>query len=208
MISSDRNRASPRLAGEKAGERALKGWLGPGGERPPRDRPRDIMMIGTFNPKTLVTVHAAGASRPDWRNDDPTPSRVLSTNGKDARVEGECRGRNLYTAGSYCPLEWEPAPASVILARADYAVWWEALYQLARTVELTRFSVLPPRAAAAPWFGDKDDGGDVIHVLPGEPLLHLPLAPTRGRMVSPFRRPSNGAVRYPLEDGKPHEASR
>lgn len=172
----------------KAGDRALRGWFGPGGERPARDRPRDVMMVGTFNPKVLVTVHAIGASRPDWRNDDPKPGRVLSTNGKDAKVEGECRGRNLYTAGSYCPLEWDPSPVSIIQARADYVVWWEALNRLTATVELTRFTLLPPRAAVAPWLGDQDVGGKIIHVPPTGPLVHLPLAPERGKMLSPYRR--------------------
>lgn len=185
----------PKAGWGKAGDRALHGWFGPGGVRPARDKPRDMLMVGTFNPKVLVTVHAMAASRPDWRDDDPTPGRVLSTNGKDARVEGECRGRNLYTAGSYCPLEWDPSPVSIIQARADYVVWWEALDKLAATVELARFKLLPPRAAVAPWLGDRDAGGKVIQVPPTGPLVHLPLAPERGRMLSPYRQRSTVANR-------------
>ena len=150
-----------------------------------RDKPRDMLMVGTFRPKTLVTVHAAGASRPDWRDEEPTPGRVLATNGRDAKVEGKCEGRNRYSAGSYCPLEWDPLPVSIIQARADYVVWWEALDQLARTVELDRFKLLRPRAAVTPWFGEKDAGGSVFHVPPTGPLEKLPLAPQR---LSPYRR--------------------
>ncbi|WP_445490221.1 hypothetical protein [Rhodopseudomonas sp. RCAM05734] len=178
----------PKAGWGKAGDRALRGWFGPGGERPQRDRPRDVMMVGTFNPKVLVTVHAMGASRPDWREDDPMPGRVLSTNGKDAMVEGKCEGRNRYSAGSYCPLEWDPSPLSIIQARADYVVWLEALHDLAASVELTKFTLLPPRAAVAPWFGDKDAGGRVIHVPPVGPMVRLPLVPARGKMLHPFRR--------------------
>jgi hypothetical protein len=187
---------APKAGWGKAGDRALKGWFGPGGERPRRDKPRDIMMVGTFNPKTLVTVHAAGASRPNWRDDDPMPSRVLSTNGKDAKVEGECKGRNLYTAGSYCPLEWRPLPMSIIQARADYVVWWESLNQLASTVELQRFTLLPPHAPATPWLGEQSGIGTVIHSPPSGPLVHLPLAPERGRMLHPFRRSAAGPVEH------------
>lgn len=123
---NDFKRYQPRTlkAGwSKAGDRALRGWFGPGSERLQRDRPHEIMMIGTFHPKTLVTVHAAGASRPSLDDDDPKPVRVLSTNGKNAKVEGECEALDRYSAGSHCPLDWIPSPTSVILARADYVVW-------------------------------------------------------------------------------------
>lgn len=178
----------PQVSRGKAGERALRGWFGPEGARAPVDRPRNIMMIGTFHPKTLVTVHAAGASRPDWRDDEPKPSGVLSTNGKNAKVEGRCEARDRYSPGSYCPLEWDPSSTSVILRRPDYVVWWEALDQLARAVELQKFILLPPRAAASPWFGEIDVGGNVIHVQSIGPLLHLPLVPKREPALAPYRR--------------------
>jgi hypothetical protein len=184
----------PKVGWGKAGDRALKGWFGPGGERPARDRPRDMMMVGSFFPKTLVTVHAMAASRPDWRDKDPAPHKVMSDNGRDVRVEGRCEGRNRYSAGSFCPLKYEPSPESVVLARADYVVWLEALHELAATVELTRFTLLPPRAAVAPWFGGSDAGGRVIHVPPSGPLEHLPLVPERGRMLSPYRRRPSVAI--------------
>ncbi|GEM_PF-3285256 len=186
---------TPKFGWGKAGDRALRGFFGPGGERPLRDRPRDIMMIGTFHPKTLVTVCAAGGKRPDWRDEEPKPQRMLSANGKEM-IEGKCEGRNRYSLGAYCPLDWQPSPTTVILARADYAVWWEALSQLAATVGLEKFILLPPSAPAAPWFGEVDGGGEVIPVAPNEPMVHLPLAPRRGRMLSPYRHPHAGPVRH------------
>jgi hypothetical protein len=198
---------TPKAGWGKAGDRALRGWFGPGGERPLKDRPRDIMMIGTFQPKTLLTVHAAGASRPDWRDEEPKPTRVLSTNGKNAKVEGKCEARDRYSLGAFCPLEWDPSPTSVILARADYVVWWEALQQIAETVELTRFTLLPPAAPAEPWFGEVDNVGEVITAPPEGPVLHLPLTPTRGRMLAPFRRPGAGQVYHLMENGKFREGA-
>ncbi len=97
---------------------------------------------------------------------------------------------------------------SVIMGRANYAVWWQALDQIARTVELSKFTLLPPSAAAAPWLGDVDNVGEVIHVPPGAPLVHLPLVPERGRMLSPFRRKPAGPVRYPLDEANTREVSR
>lgn len=191
----------PKASWGKAGDRALRGWFGPGGERPQRDRPRDIMMIGTFHPKTLVTVHAAGASRPPLDDEDPMPVRVLSTNGKNAKVEGKCEGRDRYSAGSHCPLDWLPSPTSVILARADYVVWWEALSAIAETVELEKFILLPPRAAAMPWFGEADAVGEIIPAQSEADMLHLPLKPERGRMLSPFRRPASGPARHLMANG-------
>jgi len=184
----------PKASWGKAGDRALRGWFGPGGERPLRDKPRDMLMVGTFRPKTLVTVHAAGASRPDWRDEDPRPSRVLSTNGKDAKVEGKCEGRNRYAAGAYCPLEWDPHPVSIIQARADYVVWWEALDQLAKTVELTKFRLLPPRAAIAPWFGEMEKAGKLLRTSPSELMQQLPLVPARSRLLHSYQRSKLSAV--------------
>jgi hypothetical protein len=71
------------------------------------------MMIGTFYPKTLVTVCAAGGKRPDWRDEEPKPQRMLSANGKEM-IEGECEGRNRYSLGAYCPLDWQPSPTTVV----------------------------------------------------------------------------------------------
>lgn len=200
---------APKAGWGKAGDRALRGWFGPGGERPLRDKPRNILAVRTFNPKVLVTVHAAAANRPDWRADEPRPGRIMSTNGRDVLVEGgRCEAKNRYSAGSFCPLAWDPLPMTIIDARADYLVWHDALHRLAATVELDRFVLLPPRAPATPWLGGEGDDGQVIHVPPDAPLTHLPLAPTRDRTLAPKRRPNAGPVYHLMENGKMVEASR
>ena len=198
---------TPKAGWGKAGDRALRGWFGPGGERPQRDRPRDVMMVGTFHPKTLITVHAAGASRPPWSDEDPKPVRVLSTNGRNPKVEGRCEARDRYSSGAYCPLDWLPSPTSVILSRADYVVWWEALSSIAETVQLERIELLPPRAPAMPWFDSSEEGGQVLPTSSGAEMLHLPLSPARGRMLSPFRRSTGGPVHHLVKDGKAVTAS-
>jgi hypothetical protein len=164
------------------------------------------MMIGTFNPKMLVTVSAAGSKRPDWRDSEPKPGRVLSSNG-NVKVEGRCEGKNRYSAGSFCALEWSPSPTEIILARADYVVWWQTLVHLAETVELAKFKLLPPAAAAEPWFGEVDNVGEVIPMPPDGALLHLPLTPERGRMLAPFRRAAAGPVYHVMENGKFREGA-
>jgi hypothetical protein len=168
--------------------------------------PSPGMMIGTFHPKTLVMVSAAGSKRPDWRDAEPRPARVLSSNG-NVKVEGNCEGKNRYSAGSFCSLEWSPSPTEIILARADYVVWWQTLVHLAETVELAKFKLLPPAAAAEPWFGEVDNVGEVIPVPPTGPLLHLPLTPERGRMLAPFRRAASGPVYHLMENGKFREGA-
>lgn len=198
---------TPKAGWGKAGDRALRGWFGPGGERPQRDRPRHIMMVGTFHPKTLITVHAAGASRPPLDDEDPKPVRVLSTNGKNAKVEGSCEGRDRYSAGAYCPLDWLPSPTSVILSRADYVVWWEALNAIAETVVLEKIELLPPRAPALPWFDTAELVGQVFSNAPAAGALQLPLTPSRGRMLSPFRRSASGPVHHLVKNGSAVTAS-
>lgn len=183
------------------GKKTKSGWTDKrtGKWREVENRPRDMLMVGVFRTKALVTMHAVQGTRPDWRDDPPLPYPIRAEKGPNARIVGECRGKNLYAAGSYCPLQWDPSPVSIITARAEYAVWWEALNKLAETVELSKFVALPPRAPAAPWFGEVEDSGCIIHVPPHGPLNRLPLAPTRGRMLAPFQRPAAGSVRYPLE---------
>jgi hypothetical protein len=71
-------------------------------------------MVGALRTAALVTMHAARGGRPDWFEDPPRPEMVQAPNGPNAMVVGEYRGRNLYTAGSYCPLKWSPSPLSSV----------------------------------------------------------------------------------------------
>jgi hypothetical protein len=80
-------------------------------------------MVNTINLSALVTRHAIKGSRPDWWDEQPVAQRTPAKNGGNAAIIGECKGKNVYTTGSYCPLQWSPSPASVIASRAEYALW-------------------------------------------------------------------------------------
>lgn len=63
---------------------------------------------------------------------------------------------NTYAAGSYCPLAFRPAVASIITARAEYLAWRWALGELAETLagRLSDIEPLRPSALWLPWHGD------------------------------------------------------
>lgn len=190
----------------KAGDKALKAWWGPKGASRIEDRPRDVLMVGGLRTSALVTMHAVKGTRPDWIEDSPEPKFVPALKGSNAMIVGECKGRNLYTAGAYCPLRWEPSPLSIVSSRAEYAAWHHGLTVLAGTLQLAKFIALPPKASATPWLDDigNETRHEVRPVMP-TPYNHvgawgtLPLAPSRGRMGPPLRVQKAGPVRYPLE---------
>lgn len=159
------------------------------------NRPRDVLMLGTLRPAALVTQHAIRANRPDWFNQEPRPQMVPALKGPNARIEGECKGRNLYSTGSYCPLQWEPSPASVILARADYAAWWNGLNTLADSLVLDKFIALHPTAPPTPWIEPDEPEMTILHV-PTSPFQgSYGLTPERPRAGPPLRMPKAGPAR-------------
>lgn len=185
----------------RAGDRALRGMFGPGAEKPLPDRRRDMLLVETFRPDVLVASHAQMANRPTSWDETPWPMKIMADKGKHAKVDGNCEGKNKYSLGSSCPLQYLPSAESVIRARAEYCVWWEGLNDLVETLELVDHILLPPSAPALPWFGETDEVGKVI-VRPSDgATLHLPLTPTRGRMLSPFRRRAAGPVHHLVKDG-------
>lgn len=159
------------------------------------NRPRDVLMLNTLPTAALVTQHAVRASRPDWFNQEPRPHMVPALKGPNARIEGECRGRNLYSAGSYCPLEWEPSPVSVIMARVDYAVWWSGLNTLADTLVLEKFTALHPTAPPTPWIDDDEPEPTILHTPPAPFRGSYGLFPERPRAGPPPRLSKAGPVR-------------
>ncbi len=199
----ERRKTSPRMPNAswgKAGERAVRAFWGEGAERPVRDRPRDVLMVGSLRPSVLVTMHAIRGSRPDWIEETPQPSMVQALKGPNAMIVGECKGRNLYTIGSYCPLRWEPSPLSILSSRADYVAWHKGLVTLAETLDLKKFVVLPPKASATPWWNEQEDNSNLVPVLPTSTndvrrWGTLPLAPERERMGAPLRVKKASAVR-------------
>lgn len=192
-----------------AGRKALKAWWGPSGVAPAEFRPPSAQSIGGLRTAALVTMHAVRGTRPDWIEESPTASAVPALKGTNAMILGVCHGRNLYSAGSCCPLEWSPAPLSILSSRAEYVAWHHGLTTLANTVQTEKFTILPPKALETPWL-IPEGGGPIAGLKPVLPTAGnrvgawgtLPLAPDRGRKGSPHRTAKGGAVRYPLQGEK------
>jgi hypothetical protein len=188
----------------KRGEKAVKDWFG---ETPRQsyDRPRDVIMVGGLRTSALVTMHAVRGTRPDWIEDAPKPSMVQALKGPNAMIVGECKGRNLYSAGAYCPLKYDPSPLSIVSSRAEYVAWHQGLTELAKTLQLAKFVALPPKASITPWLEEResDQRYNVMSVMP-TPSNNvrdwgtLPLVPSRGRMGPALRMQKASPVRYPL----------
>jgi hypothetical protein len=195
---------SPKTNWGNAGTKALKAWWGPEGAKPVRDRPRDVLMVGGLRTAALVTMHAIKGVRPDWNEYPPRPRPTPAVRGPNAMVFGECKGRNLYSLGAHCPLQWSPSPMMIVSSRAEYVAWHSGLVKLAETLQLAKFKPLPPRACETPWLEDLEPQQNIRDVdpAPGNSVSlwgTLPLAPARGRKLSPLRSPKAGPVRYPLE---------
>ena len=139
---------------------------------------------------TLVTLHARMGTRPPWQ----MPIRlepVLSGNHKPTMI-GRMIRKNVYTAGSHCPLRLAPSAQDIARARFEYWVWHQALVYLVRVVcDLRDHAVLPPSAAAHPWLCDDEVGGPKSRVLttPGArpSFSRLPLQPKRKAALPPLR---------------------
>jgi hypothetical protein len=156
------------------------------------NRPRDVLVMRSINVAALVTQHAVMGTRPKWKDGNPLPYQIPARRGP--MIIGECRGRNLYTAGSYCPLRWAPSPVEIVLGRADYHLWRRGLVSLAQTLELKEHIALMPKASPAPWLTPEEK----MRVLSSYPIARqkpLPLAPQRKRTGSPPKKPKNSKVR-------------
>lgn len=169
------------------------GWFNPKGQFVQHtNRPRDVIMVGSIKVAALVTMHAIRESRPDWWDEEPSPKMIHAQRGP--KIEGECKGRNHYSTGSYCPLQWEPSPISVVQARAEYVAWFDGLEHLARTLLLEDFQPLPPVAPRSPWFSQPESIGRTIS-MPSLKQKALPLTPERPRTSAPMRRPQSSPGR-------------
>jgi len=115
--------------------------------------PRTVVLVRSLRTAALVTQHAHMGTRPDWMPELPRPRHVPAARGSGPAIVGECRGRNWYSTGSYCPLSYEPSPISIAEARADYLAWWRGLDALAQLLayRLEKFLPLRPAAFEMPW---------------------------------------------------------
>lgn len=194
-VRRDRAQAErkPKAGFGARGKRAVEAFFGKGEARLPHDRPRDVILVAGLKTAALITMHAIKGDRPDWMEDDLTALPEPAASGPNARIVGECRGKNIYTPGSYCPLRWSPSPVSIIQARADYAAWHAGLVTLASRLNLTKWTPLPPKASPTPWLSNTEPVSRVIPVIPtGRNSVSgwgkLPLKPQRPRAgPPPFR---------------------
>lgn len=160
------------------------------GDMAPLIQKRDVLMVRSLRTAALVTMHANMGSRPDWREDPPRPYFIQAERGRNrAKIIGQCLSKDRYTVGAYCPLQWEPSPLNIAVARAEYACWHRGLTMLAQTLDLDSHTALPPAAPGRPWAGERDPVHRVYAV--GERPQReqrLPLKPERARALGPMRR--------------------
>ncbi len=163
-----------------------------------RVEPSRLVCEVILRPAALVTMHARMGTRPDWFDGWPKPEQVPADRGPNAKIIGECWGKNAYSAGSNCPLAWDPSITSIAEDRADYLAWWRGLAHLADTLELSGHIVLPPTAPEMPW-RNRDHPPNII-AMPRPPMSRLPLGPQRPTMGPPLRIAKAGKVRNVTEN--------
>lgn len=180
------------------GPTTRSGWRTKGGQwRSRENRPRDMILVNRLNTAALITMHAAKGTRPDWADEHPQPMYIQADRrppGTPA-VVGDCRGRNLYATGSYCPLRWEPSPLSIAQLRADYWCWYRGLERLTEQLELEDYIALPPAAPGMPWWGEREPPRRIFAVGEAGRDKPLPLKPQRPRTGSARAAPRAGPVR-------------
>ena len=129
--------------------------------------PRDVLLVQTIPVSVLVHSHAIKGTRPNgWRTSEMRPIKTRAERGPLAKIIGVCKGKNSYSSGSYCPLQWQPSPIGLVLARANYFAWWQALAQLAKEVQLAEHIALSPSVSPAPWINE-----DINRLIFSEPPL-------------------------------------
>lgn len=156
------------------------------------DRPREVILVRSLRTAALVTMHAGMGTRPNWREDQPTPFPIEQ--GSKVSIVGECRGKNLYTTGSYCPLRWSPSPLVIAEARADYLAWWRGMKTLVETLMLEDFAPLMPEAAEMPW-RTPEPKWSLVSRGTAKKAPPLPLKPGRKLAGPKKQQKRSGAVR-------------
>lgn len=131
------------------------------------------------NVKNLVLAHGRLGNRPAYGIWAPQARARRTPNGKpgvwkierwreptinggfverDVERPVQPMRRDLYPAGSYGLIDWDPDAQLIVNDRAEYFVWRMALEALcaALSERMARIAALPPAAALAPWFGELD----------------------------------------------------
>lgn len=143
------------------------------------NKPRDVIFVGSIDIGALVASHAKQGTRPRWYGGPvachPTPSR--NDPGR-TMIIGECRGKNLYSTGSCCPLTWRPSLLTIATARADYRAWWRGMAMLAESLNLAEHVALPTAAPEFPWLDGEPEISFYGHPSPPK-MATLPMKPQR-----------------------------
>jgi hypothetical protein len=152
------------------------------------DKPRDLILVNSIKTEALVYTHAVKGTRPGgWRTGDMRPVPTLAERGGHTKIIGVCKGKNSYTSGSYCPLRWEPSPLKIVMARANYFAWHQALQKLSESLNLQEHIASPPSAKSAPWI--EGDNSAALFTQPPDRSSPLPLKPVRDRVLPPRKKP-------------------
>lgn len=172
------------------------------GDMAPLLKARETILVCSLRTAALVTMHAKMGTRPDWREEEPRPYPVAPDRGPAGKpaIVGECKGHNIYTYGSHCPIRWRPSPISIAEQRADYVCWHRGLSILAENLCLSAHTVLPPVASALPW-NDAEGSERRIYSIGEQTKTILPLKPRRERFAGRKRAQRASPVRYPLDMG-------
>ena len=180
----DINDFRPRPKIKVPGKTSAAGYYDADGAPPLIGKRRDVLALSTINITAMVVHHAVLGTAPEWSGGQPQPFPIASRRG--AMIVGECRAKNYYTTGTYCPVEWRPSPLQIILSRADYHLWHRALCGLAETLNLSEHEALPPEASPAPWIEVEKKHRVFSYVI--GPQDFLPLKPQRERAGPPLRK--------------------
>lgn len=126
-----------------------------------------------FQTAGLITMHARMGTRPPWDLGPLTVRPVRGRNGKPIiqwlddkgiLIDGRTKARH-YGPRARCPLQYDPPPAEVIFARAEYAVWHAGLRLMTETIcawKSTEHIPLPPAAAPTPWLNDTEKKSRIV----------------------------------------------
>lgn len=155
-------------------------------------RQRDWLMTHSI-PTKVIVMKSAILGRPDWYPDPPTPHGLPAERGPNFTIRGKCRGKNLYTLGTHCPIVWEPPAIDIARGRADYVAWWHGISALAATLDLEAHIATAPAAPVDPWRTAEVRGK--IYASAYQPAKRLPLAPSRPWAGPRFSRPRASAGR-------------
>ncbi|HVL72184.1 MAG TPA: hypothetical protein VM434_09895 [Beijerinckiaceae bacterium] len=144
----------------------------------------------------LVRKHAILGGVPDWEADTPVRKVVLGPKGKPAwfrrdviqgvdgpveiEVDGMDRRLRIPMPDAYQKHWWDPDPADVVVARAEYQLWRAALGLLVEALAgaLAEHEATPSPWPAEPWLEGVPESA---RVLPDLALVHSPAAARRGR---------------------------